>query len=417
MEYGLIGNPLKHSFSKEIHEALGKYEYELVSLDEQEFLHFMHKKDFKAINVTIPYKQKVIPFLDEISIEAKEINAVNTIVNKNGRLYGYNSDYLGFKGLIEYNNIQVENKNILILGTGGTSKTTSYVLKKLNAKSIIFASINNEEGCISYDKIADYYDLIDIIVNTTPVGMFPNNYDCLIDVCKFKHLETVIDVIYNPLKTNLVVNALKHNIKAVGGLYMLVAQAFYAIEIFKNIKLDPEDIYKLYNKIFKQKENIVLIGMPSCGKTTIGQEIAIKLNREFVDIDDEIVKEIKMDIATFFKKFGEDKFREIETKVILKMSMKNSLVIATGGGAILKDENVLALKENGRLFFLNRSLNLLITTSSRPLSSNISDLKNLYEKRYNKYLECADEIIDGNLNIQTITNTIAGGYINEDINN
>lgn len=410
MEYGLIGNPLKHSFSKEIHESLGKYNYELVPLNEQEFLTFMQEKNFKAINVTIPYKQKVIPFLDEITPEAKKINAVNTIVNKNGKLYGYNTDYLGFKSLLEQNNINVTNKNVLILGTGGTSKTTSHVLKDLKVKSITFASINHEENCITYDQIKEYYEKVEIIVNTTPVGMYPNNYKQLVDVSKFAHLESVIDVIYNPLKTSLVVSALKNNIKAVGGLFMLVAQAFYAIEIFKDIKLPKEAILKVYNDLYYQKENIVLIGMPTSGKSSVGAMLAKKLKREFIDIDEEITKDIKMDIASFINLNGEAKFREIETKKVLEVSLKNNVVIATGGGVILNNQNILALKENGCLYFLNRSLNLLFASSDRPLSASLEALEKRYIERYDKYVLATDVIINGDETISNIVNQIASKY-------
>lgn len=412
MNYGLIGNPLKHSFSKEIHESLGKYQYDLLELNEVEFIEFMQKKEFKAINVTIPYKQKVIPFLDVISDEAKKINAVNTIINKDGKLYGYNTDYYGFKDMLNHFNIDVSNNDCLILGTGATSKTVYHVLNDLNAKSITFVSRNKSDNCITYDEL-DNYKNVDIIVNTTPCEMFPNNLNKVIDIDIFSSLKGVCDVVYNPLRTNLIVSANERKIANCSGLYMLIAQAVYAMDFFLDKTFDKKIIDSFYKKLLSRKENIVLIGMPSSGKSTIGNLIASKLNREFYDVDEEIKKVIKMEISDYFKLYGEDSFRDLESKVIESLSLKNSIVIATGGGSILRNSNVKLLKQNGKLYFLNRSLDLLITTSSRPLSSNRNDLALRYKERYEKYINASDVIIDGNKDIATITKEICGGYNDE----
>ena len=409
MKYGLIGERLGHSFSKEIHERIGKYEYEPKELNEQEFHEFMQKKDFKAINVTIPYKEKVIPYLHYISPEASKIKAVNTIVNKNGLLYGYNTDYLGLKEMISHFNIDVKDKNVMILGTGGTSKTSYNVLKDLNAKSITFVSRKKTNDCITYDEIDCYCKDCEILVNTTPVEMYPNNDKHIVCLDKFSSLTGVIDVIFNPLKTNLILQANNKNIKCCCGLFMLVAQAFYAIEIFLDVKLDKNIIVEIYNDIAKAKENIVLIGMPSSGKTTIGKKLAEVTNRKFYDIDDEIVKKINMDIASYFALFGEKAFRDIEADVIKDISKYNNLVIATGGGSILRNDNVNFLKQNGKLFFLDRSLDKLITTSSRPLSSNKIDLEKRYNERYPIYNKVCDIRINGDLSIDEIIKEIIGG--------
>lgn len=409
MEYGLIGEHLKHSFSKQIHEKIGKYNYELVELDNNQFKTFMEEKNFKAINVTIPYKEKVIPYLHYISPEAKKIHAVNTIVNKNGLLYGYNTDYLGLKEMINHFNIDVNNKNVMILGTGGTSKTAYNVVKDLNAKDVIFVSINKEENTIGYNQIDDYSDKIDVLFNTTPCEMYPNNDKQIISLEGFNNLKGVVDVVYNPLRTNLILKAKDKKINCCSGLFMLIAQAVYAIEIFLEKQIDKQIIIDFYNDLLKEKENIVLIGMPSCGKTTVGKELAKKTNRKLYDIDKEIVKIIKMPISDFFKSYGEEKFREVESEVIAKISKETSLIISTGGGSILKDLNVKNLKQNGKLYFLDRSLDLLITTKSRPLSSNKSDLKKRYNERYPLYNKVSDVRLNGNEPIKAIVYRILGG--------
>ena len=409
MKYGLIGERLGHSFSKEIHERIGKYEYEPKELNEKEFHEFMQKKDFKAINVTIPYKEKVIPYLHYISPEASKIKAVNTIVNKDGLLYGYNTDYLGLKEMISHFNIDVNGKKAMILGTGGTSKTSYSVLKDLNAKEIVFVSRKKTNDCITYDEVSKYASECDILVNTTPLEMYPNNDKHILCLDEFKSLKGVIDVIFNPLRTNLILKAKEKNIKCCSGLFMLVAQAFYAIEIFLNTKLDKQIIVNVYNELVNKKENIVLIGMPSSGKTTIGNKLANITNRQFYDVDEEIIKRINMDIASYFSLYGEKSFRDIEAEVIKDISKSNNLVIATGGGSILRNENINFLKQNGKLIFLDRSLNNLITTSSRPLSSNKEDLEKRYNERYSIYCKVCDKKVDGNLSIDEIINEIIGG--------
>ena len=409
MEYGLIGEHLKHSFSKEIHEKIGRYNYELIELDENQFKTFMEEKNFKAINVTIPYKEKVIPYLHYISPEAKKIHAVNTIVNKNGLLYGYNTDYLGLKEMINHFNIDVNNKTVMILGTGGTSKTSFNVVKDLNAKEVIFVSINKQENAIGYNQIDEYSEKIDVLFNTTPCEMYPNNDKEIIKLNGFSNLKGVVDVVYNPLRTNLILKAKEKKINCCSGLFMLIAQAVYAIEIFLDKKIDKKIIVDFYNDLINLKENIVLIGMPSCGKTTIGKELAKKTKRKLYDIDKEIEKIIKMPISDYFKLYGEEKFREVESEVIAKISKETSLIISTGGGSVLKDINVKNLKQNGKLYFLDRSLNLLITTKSRPLSSNKNDLKKRYNERYPIYNKACDVRLNGNEPIKAIVYRIIGG--------
>jgi len=275
--YGLLGEKLGHSFSKEIHESINNYIYNLIEVKKENLDSFMNNKNFKAINVTIPYKEMVIPYLSYVDNKALEIGAVNTIVNIDNQLYGYNTDYLGLKKLITKNNIDLKNKKILILGTGGTSKTAFVLAKDLGAKEIIKVSRKKTNDFIAYEEAITSYNDANIIINTTPCGMYPND-DLVINLDSFKKLDAIVDVIYNPLNTKLARVAKQKNIKAVNGLYMLVAQAVYASYIFINKEVDEEKIDEVYNKILNTKLNIALIGMPSCGKTTISKIIGEKYN-------------------------------------------------------------------------------------------------------------------------------------------
>lgn len=411
MEYGLIGEKLGHSFSKTIHEMIADYTYELKEIKKEDFDKFMTEKDFKCINVTIPYKKDVIPYLDFISEEAKKIGAVNTIINKDGKLYGYNTDYYGLKLLIQKQNIDLSDKFVLVLGTGGTSLTAKAVLKDLNAKKIYQASRQKSDDYISYDGIYNYD--INYIVNTTPIGMYPNNNGRLIDVKKFKNLSGLVDVVYNPLNTNLVLDAKELNLKANGGLYMLIAQAVYAIKLFKNIEIDDAVIDAIYHKLVKEKFNIVLIGMPSCGKTTIGKILSKKLNKELFDIDSLIEKEVGMEIKDYMKENGEKSFREVESSIVSEVAKGNNSIISTGGGVILNKKNIINLKQNGLILFIDRSLENLTPTKSRPLTSNFSDLEKKYNERINLYREYADVIVDNNKFIEDAINTIMEVLSNE----
>lgn len=405
MEYGLIGEHLSHSFSKEIHESLGGYLYELKEISKEDLDAFMKSKSFKAINVTIPYKEKVIPYLDEILDEAKATNAVNCVINQCGKLIGYNTDVYGFEALLKFADIDVKNKVVLILGDGGASKAVNYVLNKLNAKNILFASRKNLKNSINYNDLINHQE-IEIIINTTPVGMYPNNDDELIDIDIFKKLEAYVDVIYNPIRTRNVIKAELKGIKAIGGLYMLVAQAVRASEIFLNTTYNEEIIKEIYLKIKNKKSNIVLIGMPSSGKSTIGEILSKIYEYKYIDIDEEIIKEINMPIKDYFVNHDESSFRKIEKNIVNNICQNNSTIISTGGGTILDIENVIQLKQNGILIFLDRNLEKLEATSSRPLSSSKSDLEALYQKRLPLYKKYADIIIDNNSTLDIVIERI-----------
>lgn len=388
--YGLIGEKLGHSFSAIIHNKLFGYEYSLMEIPRDELDAFMRAKDFNAINVTIPYKQDVIPYLDEVSDTAKAIGAVNTVVNKNGKLYGDNTDFSGMCALIEKNGIDITDKKVVILGSGGTSKTANAVAKHFGAGEILRVSLYDEEGCISYADLNANHTDTQILINTTPCGMYPNIGESAVEVSNFNSLLGVVDAVYNPLCSKLVVDAKKQGIKAVGGLYMLVAQAAHAAERFVGKPVEKARIDEIFNELYSQKENIVLVGMPGCGKSTVGKYLAKELGKEFVDIDKEIELAEGRTIPEIFAADGEEKFREIESRVIKTVAARQGLVIATGGGAVLKSDNVDILKENGRVVFLDRPIENIVPTDDRPLALDRAALEKRYNERYGIYTGCCD---------------------------
>lgn len=391
MKYGLIGEKLSHSFSKEIHEALGGYEYEIVEIAKDELDPFMKKRDFTAINVTIPYKEAVIPYLDFVSDKAREIGAVNTILNKEGRLYGYNTDFSGMTDLINSAGIVIKDKKVLITGTGGTSKTALSVVRALGASEIYVVSRTKENGDVTYDEAYELHSDANVIINTTPVGMYPHAEGLPIDPKSFKGLEGAVDAIYNPLRTRFVQGAEKAGAVSAGGLYMLVAQGVRASELFLDREYPVETTESLFKKILKDKENIVLCGMPGCGKSTIGRVLAERLGRTFFDLDDEIVKAQGRPITDIFAEGGESFFRDVESEVLRKaLAHRSGAVIATGGGAILREENVRLLKQNGRLYFLDRPIEQLMPTPDRPLASSAEAIMNRYKERFPIYCSVCD---------------------------
>ena len=394
MKYGCIGEVLKHSFSKEIHAQLGSYQYELCEVKRDELDFFMKKADFLAINVTIPYKEAVIPYLDNISEIAREIGAVNTIVNRDGKLYGYNTDFYGMKALIERMGLTLSGKKVAVLGTGGTSKTAVAVAKSLGASEIFCVSRKACEDAITYDELYEKHSDTQVVINCTPVGMFPNSDASPIEVSRLKSLTGVVDAVYNPLNTQLVQLARQGGVMAQSGLYMLVYQALKASEFFLDTTYPPQIAEQIYKKILKQKENIVLIGMPASGKSTVGKLLAQKLNRELVDTDEIIEKRLGCKISEIFESKGEGYFRSVEAQVIAEISAQNGLVIATGGGAVLRSDNVANLHKNSVVFFIDRSPENLYPTCDRPLASTALAIKERYCERYETYCKTADIRVD-----------------------
>ena len=418
MEYGLIGGVLGHSYSKEIHEQIADYQYELKELEPSELEGFLTQREFKAINVTIPYKQDVIPYLDYVDERAENIGAVNTIVNRDGKLYGYNTDFDGMVALIERIGVDVKGKKALILGTGGTSKTAHAVLEFLGAAEIYHVSRKlsdiriawmEEKGLelpVTYQDAATLHSDAEIIINTTPSGMFPEVNKKPIELSRFPELEMVVDVIYNPLRTDLILEAEELEIPAEGGLYMLAAQAVYACGHFLGREIKTEEIEKAFQNVQRQKRNVVLCGMPSCGKTTIGNHLKEQLKLPLVDTDEQVVKRIGMEIAEYAALCGETAFRDVESAVVAEVAAGSGTIIATGGGAILREENVRALKHNGIVIFIDRPLELLTATPDRPFSADPEALKKRFEERYDIYCYVADLQIDGSGSVEEVAKQI-----------
>ena len=393
MQYGCIGEHLTHSFSKDIHGLLTDYLYELTEIPMGQLDAFMEKRDFKAINVTIPYKQAVIPHLTEIDPMADMIGAVNTVVNRDGKLYGYNTDFGGMADMIRYAGICLEGKKVLILGTGGTSSTAMAVAKHLGAKEIYKVSRAEKPGMLTYENVLRVCPDAQILINTTPRGMFSREGGMAIDPADFSQLEGVVDVVYNPLRTPFVQQALKLGIPATGGLYMLVRQAVLASEIFLGKTYPEGTTEKVYKTILAGKENIVLTGMPGSGKSTVGQLLAKKLGRKFIDLDALITEKIGKTPAEIITQLGEPAFRDMESQVVREVSPENGCIIATGGGAVLRSENIAALKQNGKVFFLDRPVAQLLPTQDRPLSSTREAIMQRYQERYPIYTKTADVVV------------------------
>ena len=398
MRYGLIGEKLGHSFSKIIHEKLADYTYDLIPLSLEELDVFMREKEFSAINVTIPYKETVIPYLDEVDPKAAKMGAVNTVVQRNGKLFGYNTDYFGFRYMLEHNHIQIAGKKVLVLGRGGASKAVIAVLEDMGAAEIHTIYYKIAEDSISYETCYALHTDAQVIVNTTPVGMYPNSGHTPIDLTPFTNLEAVADVVYNPLRTRLVLDAEEKGCQAIGGLEMLVGQAKYAVEIFLDQSLPEDSIDVVYKDLMAERRNLVLIGMSGCGKSTLGKLAAEKLGKTFVDTDAEIIKRIGMSIADYFAAYGEDSFRKVESEVVQEISTQNNLVISTGGGVIKNPENIRGLKGNGTIIWIQRDPELLESGNGRPLVPDQEAVRRLYKERLPLYTAAAETIIenDGN---------------------
>ncbi len=411
MKYGLIAQAVSHSFSAEIHNRLFGYEYELKAIPTDGLDAFMREKSFTAINVTIPYKQAVIPYLDHIDQTASDIGAVNTVVNRDGSLYGYNTDCVGMQSMLEQNGISLKDKKVLILGSGGTSKTAYYLAKSLGCASVYRVSRGEKDGCITYETAQDTHSDADVLINTTPCGMYPNIDASAIDISRFDRLSAVVDAVYNPLRTKLVCDALQRDITACGGLYMLVAQAAYAAEKFVGKTVSKSAIDEIYKEIYNKKQNVVLIGMPACGKTTVGRIIADRLSRELVDTDEEIQKQYGSTPSQIITNQGEAAFRDIESEVIQRLSVRQGIVIATGGGAVLRKQNVDSLRRNGRIYFIDRPLEMLVPTADRPLSADVEAMKKRYTERYGVYLSSCDAHIDGGYEADQVASTILKEFL------
>lgn len=393
MTYGLIGERLGHSYSKIIHEMLGRYEYRLMSMDHEQLDKFISDRKFKGLNITIPYKKTVIPYCDRISNLAQDIGAVNTLYFQGEELWGTNTDYQGFLYAADLAGIDFQEKKVLILGNGGTSLTARKAAHDRGASQILITTRRNERGCISYEDLKNHRD-VQIIINTTPVGTYPNNGGRLISLSDFPECIGVIDVIYNPFATDLLQQAEALNIPHSNGLPMLVAQATFAAEYFLGESGFQKENRRIISALKKDMENVILIGMPGCGKSTLGRLLAEKTGKAFVDTDTVIEKGAGISIPEIFAAHGEEHFRDLETEIAKKVGKERGQIIATGGGIILRPENMKALSQNGRTVFINRPLEMLVT-DGRPLSKDLETLKNMFSDRfplYNKYSQYTIDI-------------------------
>ena len=424
--YGLLGHPLGHSYSKEIHEALGKYSYELFSLDYENMEAMVRSREFDGLNVTIPYKQEVIRMCDEISPLAASIGAVNTLYHEkdSGRLIGHNTDYEGFLYAADRAGIDFSGKSVLVLGSGGTSRTVRKALRDRDAGEIYIASrkiqspaenkiqspAGNKDKApihITYDELAGKSDTIDIIINTTPVGTFPGNLKRVISLSDFKNCSGVIDVIYNPFKTALLLEAEKAGIAFSNGLPMLVAQATAAAGRFLGMPgAFQSENERIITKMTKETMNIILVGMPGAGKTTIGRIISKITGKTFVDMDAEIERETGMTIPQIFFHKGEPAFRDMEASMAAQLGKKHSLVIATGGGTILRNENIDALRQNGTVIHITRPSENL-STEGRPLSKSREALIQMRNERMPLYKAASDAEFNNVYDIETTSKNIA----------
>ena len=385
-EYCLIGKRLDYSYSKVVHNKLG-YAYDLTEVKEGELGAFVRARKYKGFNVTIPYKSAIIEYLDEISEEAKRLGVVNLVMEEGGRLVGYNMDIRGMEYALERSGVSLAGKKVLILGTGNTSATAAYLAEKAGAKEIVKISRSGENTYANINKHKD----ASFIINTTPVGTYPANEDTLIDLSAFPLLEGVQEVIYNPFKTRLVLQAEARSLAVATGLDMLVGQAYYTAGKFTGKLPQRETVDRIVKEILSEDGNIVLVGMPSCGKTTVGRALAGKMGRVFVDTDEEIVK-AHGDIPTIFAKEGEAVFRLYESEVIAEVGKRHGLVIATGGGAVKSERNILNLKQNGTVVYLKRDLEAL-SAEGRPLSQN-GKIADLYKERAPIYERVADVTVN-----------------------
>ncbi|MBR3107575.1 MAG: hypothetical protein IKH30_10415 [Clostridia bacterium] len=387
--YGLIGERLGHSYSPRIHRFFGDYDYQLYPMPLTDMEALLRGKQFQGLNVTIPYKQAVLPFCDELSPSVRAIGSANTLVNRDGRIYAYNTDLAGMLSMLDRAGIGLTGRKVVILGSGGTSLTAQAACRERKAKETVVVS---RKGPVTYNDLYTKHTDAEVIINATPVGMYPNNMVSPIDLNRFPRIKGVADVIYNPAKTKLLLDAEAAGIPCIDGLWMLVAQAWHAATLFLDTEIPEEKIQEAFQSVRRECLNLVLMGMPGCGKSTQSRLAAEKLNRPFVDLDAEIVKR-HGPIPRIFEEQGEAGFRVLESEIVREYGKESGLVIATGGGAVLREENIRALRQNGVICWLRRPIEKL-ATQGRPLSVNQEKLREMEKTRLPLYRACADYSVD-----------------------
>ena len=405
MEYGLIGEKLGHSYSPQIHRVFGDYDYRLYPMPPERMEETLKSKAFKGLNVTIPYKRAVIPFCDAVSQRARQIGSVNTIVRREGKLYADNTDLPGLMDMLDRGGIALTGKKAVILGSGGTSLTAQAACRAGNAREIVTVS---RRGPVTYDELYARHTDADVLINATPVGMYPNNLVSPVDLARFPHLSGVADVIYNPAKTALLLDAEERGIPRVGGLRMLVAQAWHAAQLFLGQAIPEEKLDQAYRAVRRQSLNLVLVGMPGSGKSTLGRLAAEWLGKQFVDLDAEIEKK-NGPIPEIFSTQGEEAFREMESQVAAEFGKQSGLVIACGGGAVLRRENVRALRQNAVIAWIQRPVDVL-ATAGRPLSANREALRQMEAVRTPIYRACADFAVENRGSADAAVQSLKEGF-------
>lgn len=393
MQCGLLGRKLGHSYSPQIHKFLGNYTYDLIECEPEDLESFFKENSCAGLNVTIPYKKDVLPFCDELTQTAQLLGSVNTIIRtEDGRRIGHNTDYFGFSSMLHRSGLQVAGKKVLVLGSGGASVTVCAVLKNEGANIVVIS----RSGKDNYENLIKHKDA-SVIVNTTPVGMFPNNGESPLSLDHFPDLEGVLDLIYNPSRTKLILDAQSRGLVACNGLWMLVAQAKESAQWFTGTSISNTVIETIHSKLSAQMKNIILVGMPGCGKSTIGQQLAQASGRQFIDADEAIVNDAGIGIPEIFEQYGEKGFRRIETRVLLQLGKLSGTVIATGGGCVTRPENYELLHQNGTIYFIKRDTKDL-PMDGRPLSLS-GDLQKMYEVRLPLYRAFADAEISNDKGI------------------
>jgi shikimate dehydrogenase len=392
-QYGLLGRRLSHSYSKTLHEKFGYYPYDLIELDEEKLKIFLTEKTFKGVNVTIPYKQTVLPYLDVQDESCSKVGACNCIVNENGVLTGYNTDYYGIAKTFERADVSIKGKKVLIFGNGGVSKAYLAYVKSREPESVHIVYHRMTPGTITMEQAVQEHGDAQILINATPVGMDPNRFETPFDIANFPAAEFVVDPVYNPLETRLLSRAKEAGVKTMSGLYMLEWQAAKACELFENTSLDPEMVDGQYAGLLQSFVNIALVGMPSSGKSTLAALLSKETGREIIEVDAEIEKAAGKTCTEIFGESGEEEFRRMETEHTRKAAAKKGAIISCGGGVVLKDENIEALKQNSIVIYIKRALELLISEDeSRPALKQ--GLENLYQKRKDLYEKAADIVIE-----------------------
>ena len=407
MRYGLLGKSLSHSFSPELHRALWGAEYGLFSMEEPEARHFLQGNDFDGLNVTIPYKKLAFSMCDETDEISRRIGAVNTVLRRNGKLYGWNTDYFGMQAALENAGICLQNKKVLIFGSGGTSHTAQVLAEDLGAGSITVISRSGEEN---YENLYARHADAEILINTTPVGMYPDCGASIVELRRFPKCCGVMDVVYNPLKTRLIQQAEALHIPAASGLLMLVEQARRSAELFSGSAVDVTRTAECYQRLLHKNRNLVLVGMPGSGKTTLGRFLSEKLFMPFADSDEELLRITGRSAKDWIEQAGESAFREKEAEVIRGLCSRHGLVISTGGGTVLREDNRQALRQNGWICHVRRPLEAL-ACSGRPLSENKAALKQLFRERDPIYTEISDYACDNVSSPEEAVSQIAEAWL------